>query len=65
MRLPLLLAIAFLTVASAGLTGCGGSGNNTGTSATTPSTNYSIILTGTDSVNASITASTTFTLTVN
>jgi subtilase family serine protease len=69
MGLPLLLAIAFLTVASAGLTGCGSGGNNTGTSTTTPSTpstaNYSITLTGTDSVNSSITASTTFTLTVN
>jgi hypothetical protein len=63
-HLPLLLVIVILTVAGAGLTGCGG-GGNTGTSATTPSTNYSIILTGTDSVNASITASTAFTLTVN
>jgi hypothetical protein len=64
--LPRLLAIVFLTVAGAGLTGCGGA-NNTGTSPTTPSgpTNYSIVLTGTDSVNTSITASTTFTLTVN
>jgi hypothetical protein len=65
MRLSLLLAIVFLAVAGAGLTGCGGA-NNTGTSTTTPSpANYSITLTGTDSVNASITASTTFTLTVN
>jgi hypothetical protein len=63
-HLPLLLVIVILTVAGAGLTGCGG-GGNTGTSATTPSTNYSIILAGTDSVNASITASTAFTLTVN
>jgi hypothetical protein len=52
--------------AGAGLTGCGGGGSNTGTSPTTPSTaNYSITLTGTDSVNSSITASTTFSLTVN
>jgi subtilase family serine protease len=63
---PRLLGIVFLTVAGAGLTGCGGA-NNTGTSPTTSSgpTNYSIVLTGTDSVNTSITASTTFTLTVN
>jgi subtilase family serine protease len=64
--LPLLLAIVFLTVAGAGLTGCGSGGNNTGTSPTAPSTaNYSMTLTGTDSVNTSITASTAFTLTVN
>jgi hypothetical protein len=68
MRLPSLLAIVFLTMASAGLTGCGGGGgNNTGTSTTTPNStvSYSITLTGKDSVNSSIAASTTFTLTVN
>jgi hypothetical protein len=68
-RLPQLLAIVFLTAAGMGLTGCGGGGggNNTGTSSTPPSstTNYTITLTGTDSVNTAITASTTFTLTVN
>jgi subtilase family serine protease len=73
-RLPFLLAIAFLTLTSVGLTGCGGSnngsgsGNSGGGSGTTPpsnTTNYTITLTGTDSVNNSITASTTFTLTVN
>jgi subtilase family serine protease len=67
--LPLVLAIAFLTVAGAGLTGCGSGGSNTGTSTTPPSTpstaNYSLTLTGMDSVNTSISASTTFTLTVN
>jgi hypothetical protein len=65
MRLSLLLAIVFLTVAGAGLIGCGGNGNNTGTSTPPSKPNYSITLTGTDSVNTSITASTTFTLTVN
>jgi hypothetical protein len=68
MRLPLLLGIVFLTVVSAGLTGCGGGGgNNAGTSPTPPTntTSYNITLTGRDSVNTSITASTTFTLTVN
>jgi hypothetical protein len=64
MRLPLLLPILFLMVAGLGLTGCGGGGNNTGTS-TTPPSSYSITLTGKDSVNSSITASTTFTLTVD
>lgn len=70
MRLPLLIAIVFLTVTSLGMIGCGGGGSNTGTSTTPPtpptsSTSYSITLTGKDSVNSSITASTTFTLTVN
>jgi hypothetical protein len=67
MRLPLLLAIASLALVGTGLTGCGGSGNNTGTSPTPPSnlTSYSVTLTGKDSVNTSITASTAFTLTVN
>ena len=65
---PLLLALISLTFAAAGLAGCSsGGGNNTGTSTTTPSssTNYTITLTGKDSVNPGITASTTFTLTVN
>ena len=69
MRLPPLMTIVFLTVTGAGLIGCGGGGSNTGTS-TTPTapgspTNYSFTLKGKDSVNPSITASTTFTLTVN
>jgi Pro-kumamolisin, activation domain len=70
-RLPLLLTIAFLTVTGLSLTGCGGGGNNTGTpttgTSTTPSsstTSYNVTLTAKDSVNTSITASTTFTLTV-
>ena len=60
-----------LFVAGANMIGCGGGGNNTGPSATAPTsppasaTNYTVTLTGTDSVNGLITASTTFTLTVN
>jgi subtilase family serine protease len=67
MSFALLLALVSLAVAAVGLTGCGGGGSNTSTSpATTPTaTNYTITLTGKDSVNSSITASTTFTLTVN
>lgn len=71
MRLSLLLAIALLTVTGLSLTGCGGSGNNTGTpttgTSTTPpssTTSYNMTLTAKDSVNSSVTASTTFTLTV-
>jgi hypothetical protein len=68
-RLPLLLAMTLLTVAGVGLTGCGAAtgGNGNGTSPTAPvkATSYTITLTGTDSVNTSIKASTTFTLTVN
>ncbi len=64
-----LLAIAFLTVAGVGLTGCGGGGSNTGATGTPTTTHsttsYTLTLTGKDSVNASITASTTFTLTVD
>ena len=67
MRLPLLLAIASLALVGTSLIGCGGGGNNTSTSPTpaSSSTSYSVTLTGKDSVNTSITASTTFTLTVN
>ena len=44
----------------------GGGGSNSGSPAITPaSTTYTITLTGKDSVNTSITASTTFTLLVN
>ncbi|WP_433971565.1 protease pro-enzyme activation domain-containing protein [Tunturiibacter lichenicola] len=67
-RMPLMLTAIILTIASVGLIGCGGSngGSNGGTSAPPAnSTNYTLKLTGTDSVNTTITASTTFTLTVN
>jgi subtilase family serine protease len=68
-HLSLLGAIVSLALVGMAVTGCGGggSGSNTGTSPTPPSssTTYSITLTGKDSVNTSITASTTFSLTVN
>jgi len=68
-----LLPIALLTLASMSLVGCGGSSNSGSGSSTPPPTtpppattaNYTLTLTGTDSVNTSISASTTFTLTVN
>jgi hypothetical protein len=58
---------SILPYAGLNLIGCGGGGaNNTGTSTPTSSaTTYSLTLTGTDSVNRSIVASTTFTLTVH
>jgi hypothetical protein len=65
---PQLLIVTLLTTAGLALTGCGGAKSSDGssTSPTAPvSANYTITLTGTDSVNASIHASTTFTLTVN
>lgn len=72
MRLPSLLAIVFLAAAGGGLVGCSGGGSGGGTSPGTPttptgpsSTSYSLTLKGTDSVNSSITGSTTFTLTVS
>lgn len=69
-RLPssLLLVLAAFMVACTGLAGCGGGGggNSAGSSATTPSSiSYNVTLTGKDSVNSAITASTNFTLTVN
>lgn len=69
-RLPLrLAALMLLAVAGSGLNGCGGGNSSagSGTPATPPvsSSNYTVSLKGTDSVNKSITASTTFTLTVN
>jgi hypothetical protein len=63
--IPVLLFL--LAIASANLIGCGGGGgSNAGTTTTTTTTTtYSITLTGTDSVNGAIAASTTFTLTVD
>lgn len=63
-RLPLLLSVAVLTLAGLGLglSGCGGA---SGGSTTSNQTLYTVTLTGTDSINTSITASTTFLLTVN
>ena len=56
----LLLVLLLLPLAGANLIGSGG-----GAAKTTSTSSYTIALTGTDSVNQSITASTTFTLTVN
>jgi hypothetical protein len=69
-RVSLLMVIVMLTVVGAGLTGCG-SGSSTSASTATPppqaasTASYSLTLTGMDSVNTGITASTTFTLAVN
>jgi subtilase family serine protease len=61
-----LLAILIFPIAGANMTGCGGGGSKSGTSTPTPTTTtYTLTLTGKDSVNAGITASTTFTLTVS
>ena len=67
-RLSLLLVVLFLSLAGANLIGCGGGGANNSTSppsATPSATTYTVTLSGTDSVNNAITASTTFTLTVD
>jgi subtilase family serine protease len=68
-RLTLLLVLASLACVTTVLTGCGSSSGG-GSSSTPPptttssATTYTLTLTGTDSVNTAITASTTFTLTV-
>jgi hypothetical protein len=60
------LVLLLLPLASANLIGCGGGGaNSTGTGTTASATTYSLTLSGTDSVNNAVTASTTFTLKVN
>jgi subtilase family serine protease len=68
MSRPQLLVVTLLTAAGLALTGCGGAKSSDGssTSPTAPvSANYTVTLTGTDSVNALVHASTSFTLTVN
>jgi subtilase family serine protease len=61
----LTVLILLLPVAGVSLAGCGG-GSSKGSSATTSgATTYTLMLTGTDSVNNAVTASTTLTLTVD
>ena len=63
-----LLVVALLTTAGMTLIGCGGASSSGGSSTSPPppvNPSYTVTLTGTDSVNTSIKASTTFTLTVN
>ncbi|MCU1247538.1 MAG: Peptidase propeptide [Edaphobacter sp.] len=65
---PQLLVVTLLTSAGLVLTGCGGAKTSDGSSTPPPapvSANYTVTLTGTDSVNAFVHASTSFTLTVN
>jgi hypothetical protein len=60
------LVVLLLPFAGANLIGCGGGAKSTSPPATTPiATTYTVTLSGTDSVNTAITASTTFTLTVD
>ncbi len=69
-RLPYLLSMALPAAAGAGVSGCGGgSGSSSGGTpapalAPNPVTNYTVTLTGTDSVNSGVSGSTTFRLTV-
>ncbi len=65
---PHLLVVTLLTAAGLALTGCGGAKSSDGSSTAPPppvSANYTVTLTGTDSVNTLVHASTSFTLTVN
>ena len=71
-RHPQVLTVVFgaLAALSSTLIGCGGGSGNTSTPTPTPtpapiSAPFTLTLTGQDSVNSSITASTSFTLTVN
>lgn len=64
-KLPALLPVALLATLSLSLVGCGGSsGGGGGVSSPQPQV-YTLTLTAKDSVNTAITASTSFTLTVN
>ncbi len=62
-RLPSLLGLVFLAAVGLGLSGCGGSNGGT-TTPVNPTKALTLTLTGTDSINTSISNSTTFTLTL-
>jgi hypothetical protein len=66
-RLSLMVVIfLLLPFAGANMIGCGGGAKSTSPPAPTPTaTTYTLTLSGTDSVNTAVTASTTFTLTVD
>ena len=64
-RPSLLLVLLFLPLAGANLIGCGGGKtNSSSTTVSNSASTYTLTLTGSDSVNQAITASTSFTLTV-
>jgi hypothetical protein len=63
-KLPALLPIALLATVSLALTGCGSGSGSGGGGGSQPQV-YTVTLTAKDSVNTAITASTSFTLTVN
>jgi subtilase family serine protease len=64
-KLGLYLALILLPLAGANLIACGGGSGSKSTTPSQPAVTYTMQLTGTDSVNTSVVASTTFTLTVN
>lgn len=60
------VVVLLLPFAGANMIGCGGGAKSTSPPTTTPTaTTYTVTLSGTDSVNNAVTASTTFTLTVD
>ena len=63
-RLPTLLSLTLLAGLGLGLSGCGGN-NTTATTPVNTTQNLTVTLSGIDSVNTSITNSTTFTLTIH
>jgi subtilase family serine protease len=66
LRASVALGIALLlSFSGLGLTGCSNNNSSTSTAEDVPAGTYTISLSGTDTLNATITASTTFTLTVN
>ncbi len=64
-RLPALLSVAVLAGLGLGLSGCGGSNTTASAPPVNPTQTITVTLSGVDSVNPSITNSTTLTLTVH